>query len=110
MKQILGGDTLAKLNDGYFGKITDEALRQVMKDIQERGHDGKKRTITIKVTLAPDGETGQVKIDTEVGYKLPSYVPPTTIGKYNAAVGGVVFRDDAPENPDQTTTNDLMEK
>jgi hypothetical protein len=103
---VLAGETLAALNDGYLGKIIDENMRGIMKDIDQRGHDGAKRVLNVKVTFIPM-ENGQVKIDSEVNHKLPVHKPPQTIGRYDHKVGGVTFRDDSPADPDQSTINDV---
>ena len=107
--QVLAGETIGMLNDGYLGKCLDENLRGVMKDIEQRGHDGLKRQITLKLTLVPM-ENGQVKIDTEVASKVPAYKPPMTIGRYDHSAGGITFRDDSPMDPTQQTINDEIDE
>lgn len=104
-KVPLTGMTLNMLSDGYTGKMLDEAMKAIVKDIEDRGHDRKKRTLTLQIDFLPHGE-GQVSIYSDVKHKLPSQRPPATQAKYNAAAGGLVFNPDCAENPDQQTFED----
>lgn len=101
----IAGMTLNMLSDGYAGKAIDAGLRQITSDLIDRGHDGQKRTLTIRVTFQPD-EKGRCEVDVDVGVKVPGYRPPKTLAKYDQAAGGFVFNPDASENPDQTTIGD----
>lgn len=108
-KVPLQGMTLAMLSDGYAGKAIDAGLREIERDLMERGQDGQKRTLTIKVTFDPD-EKGRVDIDTQVGVKTPAFRPPKTQAKLDQRAGGLMFNPDCSENPDQTTFADLDDK
>lgn len=94
--------TLSTLADGFAGRAIDSGLSRVMEDITARGHDGQKRTLTIKLTFTPD-DKGRSSIDVDVAVKTPGYKPPKTIAKYDQAAGGLVFSPDCAENPDQLT-------
>lgn len=100
------GMTLNMLADGYAGKAIDAGLRRVTEDVIDRGHDGKPRTLTIKLTFTPDA-TGRCEIAVDVGVKCPGYKPPPTVAKYDQSFGGLAFSPDCAENPDQTTINDI---
>jgi hypothetical protein len=54
-KTLLQATTLAQLADGYVGRIVDAELEAIQKDLDDRGADGKPRTLTIKLSLVPEG-------------------------------------------------------
>lgn len=105
-KVPLDGMTLNMLSDGYAGRVIEEGLADIIRDINERGHDGKARKLVIELTLVPE-DKGRVSIDTQVKTKLPAYRPPQTVAKLDDRAGGLVFNSDCSENPDQLTVNDL---
>lgn len=96
----VGAVSLSSLADGYAGRAIDSGLARVMEDINKRGHDGQKRTLTIKLTFTPD-DKGRSSIDVDVAVKIPGYKPPKTVAKYDEQAGGLVFSPDCAENPDQ---------
>lgn len=108
-RTILQNDTLGKLADGLVGRIVDKELAAIYEDIDDRGHDGKARTLNIKLTFNPDGE-GIVSVKASVTKKLPDMVPPQTIAKTSSAFGGLVFNPEVADNPDQTTFADEAEQ
>lgn len=109
MKVPLQAVSISSLADGYAGKAIDAGFRRIMEDIVDRGHDGQKRTMIIKVTFTPS-ETGQCKIGVDVGTKCPSYVPPETLAKYDHKAGGLIFSPECADNPDQMTFPDMREE
>lgn len=104
-KVILDAASIPNLSDGYVGKMLEKALNDVIEDIDDRGHDGQKRSITLKLTFSPNEK--KIKIDANVTTKLPAYVPPTTMAKFDRAAGGLAFNPDVADNPDQSTIDDL---
>jgi hypothetical protein len=106
MKTVLQGTAISQLSDGYTGKALDAAFGELCRDIDDRGSDGKKRTLTLTLDFTP-GREGRVEISTKVALKLPPQVPPKTIAKMDEKAGGLVFNPDVRENPDQMTTNDI---
>lgn len=101
-KVPVGATTLSTLADGYAGRAIDSGLARIQEDIVKRGHDGQKRTLTIKLTFTPD-DKGRSAIDVDVSVKTPGYKPPKTMAKYDQQAGGLVFNPDCSENPDQLT-------
>jgi hypothetical protein len=108
-RTILQHDTLGKLADGLVGRIVDKELTAIYEDIDDRGHDGKERTLTIKLTFKPSSE-GIVSVKAGVTKKLPDMVPPQTMAKTSSAFGGLVFNPEVADNPDQTTFHDEAEE
>lgn len=104
-KVPLQGMTLNMLSDGFAGRVIDQGLAALVKDIEERGHDGKDRELNVKLVFTPEGE-GRVEIDVQVQTKLPALRPPKTSTKFDKRSGGLVFNPDCADNPDQTTFAD----
>jgi hypothetical protein len=105
-RTILQSDTLGELADGLVGRIVNRELEAIHADMNDRGGDGKPRTLTLKLTFTPD-ENGVVDVKANVTKKLPDMVPPRTMAKTSKAAGGLVFHPENAANPDQTTFGDL---
>lgn len=99
-KRTLQALTIASLADGFAGRAIDSGLKRVFEDIDDRGDDGKSRTLTVKLTFTPGGG-GTVSIDVDTAVKLPSYRPQKTLAKLDHRTGGLAFSPDASENPEQ---------
>lgn len=112
MPQIqLTCDTLGKLDEGATQLAIDAAIRTIITDLEDRGHDREKRMLTIALSFRRI-EKSHVATQVEVTTKLPPY---RTIGtKHNlTAEGGefmLKFKDDAPEDPNQSTIQDFIDK
>jgi hypothetical protein len=104
-KVPLTGQTVNMLSDGYVGKILDEALSTVVRDLLDRGHDGKARNITLKLVFSSPAE-GMVEIGAEATIKLPNMKPPKTLAKFDSLAGGLMFNPEVAGSPDQKTFSD----
>lgn len=104
-KVPLDAMTLNLLSDGYSGKVIDHGLSEVVRDLVDRGHDGKPRKLVVTFALTLEGE-GRVSIDTQVKTQVPAYRPPATQAKFDRAAGGLVFNPEVATNPDQQTFAD----
>ena len=109
MKVHLQGTTIGSLSDGYVGRLLDEAIGQVVRDIDERGQDQQVRKITLEISFKPQ-TNGLCKIMPTVCVKVPKLVPPETIAKLDKNAGAFAFNPDLAENPDQSTFADLPAK
>lgn len=104
--EVLQAVNIAQLSDGYTGKLIDQNINDVLKDIVDRGDDGQTRKVTITLTFKPETK-GRYQIDTQVVSKLPAHRPPKTIAKIDLAAGGFTFNPDLAENPEQKTFADV---
>lgn len=70
--------TLATLGGGAVQERIDKALEKVARNILDPNADpDKKRTITLKITIKPDGEeTGDVEVSADVSVSL---APPLSV-------------------------------
>lgn len=104
-KVLLNADSLSELSEGYVGKMIQRAVSDVTKDIYDRGHDRQKRKIV--VTLEFVTKDDKIYISPSVQTKMPAFVPPMTIGKFNNAANGIEFSPEVAANPDQGNLDDL---
>lgn len=107
-KVLLQAVSLSQLSDGYVGKVLDAALEEVVADLIQRGHDGQRRGLALKLTFEPD-ESGRVSIRVSAKVTKPDIAPPKTVARLDPHAGGLVFNPDLAENPDQKTVNDVID-
>lgn len=75
MGQVLVALELESLDSGRFVAEVNEALVRLQADIAERPYVPGPRKLSVKVTLSPmvqDGEVRSVKVEQDVDVKLPS--------------------------------------
>lgn len=102
---IIKLETLAKMDHGRPAKAINHALETIARDLQQRGEDGKERTLTIKVKFkqkknAPD----EFMIRTTAGYTLPTLDTAETHARLTTDDKGrpeLKFRPESPGNADQ---------
>lgn len=97
--------TLNMLSDGFTGRVIEENLATIVKDMIDRGRDGKTRTLAIAIDFTP-ADQGKVQVDVKVGSKLPPWRPVKTIAQLDERAGGLLFNTDCAANPDQQTFAD----
>lgn len=97
------------LGNGGAGLAIDEALAKIIKDIDDRPRDKKKRTLTIKIhATIPNPEDNAIDWDLELQTSVPPGRTPTTRSRYRQTPDGLeaYFRTDSATNPDQPTFAD----
>lgn len=103
-------DTLGQLDQGAAALVIDAAIREAIKDLDDRGEDGKPRQVNIVLNLQRlDG--GQVMAHVEASPKLPRRRTGGTVGKITCKGGesNVLFEPHSPDNPDQKTIHDFIQ-
>ena len=82
----------------------DQALAQAVNDAEDRGDDGKPRTVTIKVIIQK-AKTGAMEVQLECGVTLPSFKVNPTLANVRLDHHGkrhvLDFQPMSPANPDQ---------
>lgn len=112
MIKALTCENLASLDNGLFGRLVDAEIRKVTSDLDDRGHDGNKRTLTIQIDfvkdVSRDPHAPAVHMDARVTSRLPPLRSGITSGKVMTREGEFVlaFRDDNSDNVDQPTVYD----
>ncbi len=67
----LEGDTLGKLGQGMFGRVVDDELARITRDLEERGQDGKSRKLTIQLEIYFDDKRRRYVVEPSCQAKLP---------------------------------------
>lgn len=109
---VLSCKTLGELDKGMVELAINEKLRQASEDIEQRGSDGKARTVTIKISMAQVTET-DVATEVDVDVKMPPLKSGTTMSQNRPVTGrgrGMAFRATNPERYSQPTIYDESHK
>lgn len=75
---VLNTASLVNLDEGRFAAALDCEFQRVMKDLDERPQDDRKRTIAVKIHMyEPDGDINRGVTDLRVAYEIPpAKLPP----------------------------------
>ncbi|HEY1190997.1 MAG TPA: hypothetical protein VGE74_25415 [Gemmata sp.] len=96
--------TLGELSAGQSEAIINAALRQAIRDTEDRGADKKSRKVMIEIDLKKIGESVAATVKAKV--TMPPYQTETTIGDIKLNERGqpeMVFAPASPHNPKQQT-------
>lgn len=104
-------ETIGELDDGAAGLMVNAAIRAALRDLEDRGKDGQKRCVEIKLTfeLRPNG---QVETCVEAGPKIPRYRTAETVTDLRMDGKGeykLIFQQHAPDDPRQRTLDEATE-
>jgi hypothetical protein len=109
-KQVLSLHTIKDIDFGLVAAAFDLEMQRVVKDLQDRPMDGKKRKVAIIFTIASLDERGD-SIGVEAQVK--SAIPDRVTRPYEMRTqqdGRIVFNPETPENPEQTTIHDELDR
>lgn len=109
----LCAENLHLLDHGRAGIALDEALKIVLRDLDERGKDYKARKITLTLELGLIEKTEQGYCDIRVDHKLPTLDTSSTIGVLHLQPNGTClfnFHPHSPGNPAQGTIFDQQQQ
>lgn len=113
MLGVLDCKSIGELDDGRAELIINSAIIRALDDLDNRGKDGKPRTITI--TLTGIESEGNVYFDVQAGVKIPAQRTGTTKAKIRQKKGRgglaepqAVFSFESPDEPDQRTIHDFI--
>jgi hypothetical protein len=100
--------SVGDLNDGAAEAIINREIQTAVRDIDDRGHDGKPRKVVIEITMQQNkGDDGRITVDLDVAAqaKVPPRRTGTTVAKPFEKDGKValLFQEFNAENPDQGT-------
>jgi hypothetical protein len=96
-------DSIGTLDEGRAAGIINAALAQLYRDIEERGHDEKARSLAITLTF--ETHKGLVVVDVQAKVSTPPYRTNLTSTKMLTANSEPVlcFQQHDAENPEQAT-------
>jgi hypothetical protein len=96
-------ETLGDLNSGMAGAVIDAALKEAVRDTDDRGGDKKPRKVQITVTMLKIGDES-VAVDVDAKCVLPAYHTESTVAKLSYAgpgAPGLLFQSENHARPDQ---------
>lgn len=111
-KQKFEAASLDTIDDGRVKAAIDLHLRQLAADIADRGSDGAKRSLTIKLELEPQVSSGEVyNVATEI--TVTANVPPRRTRPLSMTVEAdsrnravLMFNEASPDNVHQGTLDE----
>lgn len=113
MVRNLSLTTITEMDDGRMRAAMDMAITQCLDDIEDRGHDEKPRTVTLKMTLTPEVDGGKNPEGVAIDFDIESKMPPRRSKTYraelkrNARGTQALFNDVSPDDPKQATLDDV---
>lgn len=97
-------DNIGELDHGAARLIIDAAIRDALRDLDDRGKDGKPRDINIKISMSLM-DNGLIATHVEANSKIPARRTASTLGLVKQAQGNpeMLFQTLSPGDPHQTT-------
>jgi hypothetical protein len=101
-------DTLGLLDDGRAKAIIERAFAEAIADLEDRGMDGHKREVQIKINLEQVTEDSY-SIEVQAGTKRPGWKTAAHTAKARKQRGEatLVFQEFDREEPDQSRIEDI---
>lgn len=108
MQATLCLDTLGDLDGGAARAIIDAAIRDAVRDLDDRGEDEKPRFVEVRLSLSRM-DNGLLACHVEAAAKTPRRRTASTVGQVARRGGdvGVLFQTYAPEDPHQRTIDEV---
>lgn len=104
-------DTLGQLDGGAARAIIDAAIRDAIRDLDDRGEDDKPRKVEIVLTLTRREDAG-VECTVEAAARVPRRRTASVVGRLrrSGAESQLLFQEWDNEAPDQTTIDDHVKE
>ena len=103
-------EQIRHLDGGASGAIIDAAIADAVRDIDDRGEDGKPRTVEIRLNFIKR-PNGQVEVEVEAAAKVPRRRTASTCCNLKSNPTGtspiLLFQQYSPADPDQRTIDEL---
>lgn len=104
-------DSLGDLDNGSARAVIDTAIGIAIRDVDDRGDDGKPRTVNIVLHLEKL-DNGVIAARIEAGAKIPSLKTASTLGLAKVEKGRpqMMFQTMSPTDPRQRTMDEVEER
>ena len=103
-------ESIHKIRGGIVAKMVNKHLLRIMDDIKNAPEIKEARSVNLKIKATPvitDGQLDYVDFQFEVGDKCPTRAAVLRAGvTYKNGRQLVMFQEDDPDNPDQTSLLD----
>lgn len=112
----LTAESLGIVGDGVLKDLLNLAIEKVAVDVEDRGTDGKARTIELSIEFAPQVNAGKVYgvgVDFSVKTKVPAHRTNQYIMEVQPTRGGAaqfVFNPESADDPAQHTLDEAKEQ
>lgn len=103
-QEIVSIDTLGDLSDGQARATVNAAINAAIRDVEDRGADGKPRKVTVEVEFRRVGSGDRIDVVVKAKPTLPPYVTDPTVSAVKIDDRGKVTLAFSPadgDNPDQ---------
>lgn len=110
MLASLNSQTIGELDNGLAGAAIDEAINQAMRDVEDRGDDGKPRKVLIELLISKE-DSGHIAIEVTAKTSVPAFRLERTIADIAVDKNRKVkaqFRPSNARRPDQPTLDDVV--
>lgn len=108
-QQTLSLETIGALDGGHAGEAINTCIREALRDLDDRGKDGKARKVNITIEFVKTPKE-QVEIAVEAswsGPKLRTYPTVANVRQDGKGFVKLLFQEHAPEDPDQKTLDEV---
>lgn len=113
MKVTFDAGSIATIGEGKIAAALNKAIRECATDIDDRGQDEAKRTVTLTIEMKPKVSEGQVyEIETELQVKAS--MPPRRSVPYSMSLAAgpgntstLTFNDVSPRDVRQQTLDEV---
>lgn len=107
MQRHLDSASLGSLDEGAAKLIMDQAILEAVRDLDDRGEDGKPRVVNIVVTMKRM-DNGLVEAHVEAEAKIPKRRTASTIAslRHDAGQSKLLFQEYARGDPHQRTIDE----
>lgn len=108
MRTELSLSSLAEFDFGKAEIAFRKTLQSVVRDVKDRGHDGRARKVVLTVILDPIIEGGDVA-DANVHFTIQAKLPALSTAPRPVMIdrqARLVFNPDSPDNPEQSTLDE----
>lgn len=104
--------TLGDLSDGRARLVIDHAISRAMKDLEDRGDDGKPRKVVVTLEMVKEPNSSAVTMDVTAEFRSPAYRTPATVGNLPISAGepSLFFQSENATRPDQGTLYEESDK
>lgn len=109
MQQTLALNTIGALDGGHAGEAINTCIREALRDLDDRGKDGKPRKVQITLEFVKNPKE-QVEIAVEThwsGPKLRTYPTIANVRQDGKGYVKLLFQEHDPSDPDQRTLDEV---
>lgn len=114
-KEKFGAEAISRMDDGRVRAAIDRAIQECASDIDDRGEDGAKRSVTIKIEFKPvlfEGKLDSVETEMTVDSSIPvrRSRPYSMSTRMHGGKIGFLYNEDSADNIKQGTLDEANKR